>query len=146
MTYLGQNASGDFDQLSLHGVDFGENYTENYGITPTNLEGNYMNHYQQLGILPQGMGDADFGDHMGSDPDFGLMPQGMSGMSHHNQLGSYHQMGHSHHYQMGFMDQSVELPMIGQVKMLHLILGGAVAVVAGHYMGLYRLPLPLPQL
>ena len=145
MTYLGQNESGDFDQLSLHGVDFGENYTKDYGVQPTNLEGVYMHHHQ-MGAIPQGMGDADFGDYMGQDPDFGLIPSGMSGMSHHNQLGSHHQLGHSHHYQMGMLDQKVSLPVIGEVSMMHLLVGGAAAVLAGHYFGLYKLPLPIPQM
>lgn len=91
----GINNSGDFDQLSLAGVDFGEDYCENYGIVPTNLQGDVMygGHldqlgmdYHQMGVIPEGLG-ADF-DQMG------IVPAGYGG--YHNQMGhsKYSQLGH----------------------------------------------------
>lgn len=86
---FGQNQWGDFDQYSLHGVDFGADYSTDYGITPTNLQGSYeMNGYhQQMGIVPQGMG------------------------GYHDQLGGYHHQMGAHRYQLGgLMDPVVTVP------------------------------------
>lgn len=109
---FGINDAGDFDQLSLSGVDFGTDYCEDLGIIPTFLEGDetmYGRSSQQLGyangmgIVPEGMA-GDF-------EQLGIVPDGMSG--DHQQLGlvpsglggRYHQQMGSHNYQMGFMDK-----------------------------------------
>ena len=60
---FGQNNSGDFDQYSLHGVDFGENYCAKFNGKINNLEGEYqMNGYAnqlgdayEMGVIPQGL-------------------------------------------------------------------------------------------
>lgn len=99
------SGNGDFDQLSLSGVDFGQDYTKDWGIEPTNLdEGMDSMEYieesyddaQQLG------GSADFGmsafgafksdmgiipANMGYDPQqlgynaqqLGILPSGLGG-------------------------------------------------------------------
>jgi len=109
---LGQDSSGDFNQLSLQGVDFGDHYDNDEGITPktnesmtttSGMEGG-MN-YQQLGVVPQGlMGNPDFG---ASD----LASRGVpSGMGHYpsQQLGHYQQLG-----QMDFLTRP--MPIMGMM-------------------------------
>jgi hypothetical protein len=115
MYQSGVNTSGDFDQLSLAGVDFGEDYCVNYGISPKSLEGEYMYSgeqdmagmdYHQMGTIPEGLG-ADFNQ-------MGMIPQGLGHSSLH-QMGHYPQ-GLGHYPQMiggvprglmgmGFMDK-----------------------------------------
>lgn len=119
----GLNNEGDFDQLSLAGVDFGEDYCEDYGIEPANLEGEVMYSgiydqmgmdYSQLGVVPEGLG-ADF-DQMG------IIPSGLGGQ--YQQLGhSYNQMG-SYYDQMGFMTQWNAL------SSTHKMIAGGVAAIA----------------
>lgn len=97
MSHLGQNASGDFDQLSLHGVDFGADYMEEFEGTINNMEGVSMYSEQlgydagQLGSYSQQMGSgADFGlipSGLGKNPDFGLIPSGMG--YYPSQMGSF---------------------------------------------------------
>jgi hypothetical protein len=129
----GINSSGDFDQLSLAGVDFGEDYCENYGITPTTLQGDtmYSGHldqmgmdYHQMGVVPEGLG-ADF-DQMG------IVPSGMGG--HLNQ------MGHGYYNQMGVIPSGLgAIPsglgnVMDQYNALSpthkMIAGGVVAIAA----------------
>lgn len=122
----GINNSGDFDQLSLAGVDFGEDYCENYGIVPTNLQGDVMygGHldqlgmdYHQMGVIPEGMG-ADF-DQMG------VVPAGYGG--YHNQMGhsQYSQLGGIPAGLGGIMDQFNALSQTHK-----MLVGGAVVVAA----------------
>lgn len=108
-TYLGQDSSGDFDQLSLEGVDFGERYTNDYGINPNHLvskRGKEMSGYDdsqqlgnheiaQLGLIPQGMGHYDT-QQLGSyeAQQLGLIPEGLGGFGEIPDFGSYYdQMG-----------------------------------------------------
>lgn len=84
MTYLGQDSSGDFDQLSIAGVDFGHNYMQNYGINPTDLES------EELGMDPyMQMGDsADYGhgyaDQLGYANQLGIIPTGLGEIPSYN--------------------------------------------------------------
>ncbi len=142
----GINNSGDFDQLSLAGVDFGADYCENYGITPTNLGGTtmYGGHldqlgmdYSQMGVVPEGLaGDYD---------QLGVVPEGLGGYTT-QQLGGYNnQLGHGmYNVQMG------QIPMgLGGVmdqwnalspthKMVAGAAAGVVAYVAAKKFGLIR--------
>jgi len=85
-TQLGQDASGDFNQLSLAGVDFGENYTQDYGIEPTYLESedNMYGHYdaQQMGDAQQ-LGWQE-STPVGDAQQLGVIPDGLG---HYQQLG-----------------------------------------------------------
>lgn len=148
----GINSSGDFDQLSLAGVDFGEDYCENYGITPTNLQGETMYSgqldqlgmdYHQMGAIPEGLG-ADF-DQMG------IVPSGLG--SKYNQLGhsSYSQLG-NYYSQMGGIPSG--LGMLDDMKMkwgaltpTHKMIAGGVAALgaymAAKHFGVIK-PLGLP--
>lgn len=101
MNHLGQNSEGDFDQLSLAGVDFGEDYHEDYGIVPTNLEGEstmYGSDFDQMGERVYGMGVMPEGL-SGDFQQMGIVPSGLGGQ--YNQMGEipvglggqYNQMG-----------------------------------------------------
>lgn len=90
----GINNEGDFDQLSLAGVDFGEDYCFDYGIDPTNLEGETMYSgyydqlgmdYNQMGIVPEGLG-ADFNQ-------LGIVPSGLGHGAYQQLGGKYQQLG-----------------------------------------------------
>lgn len=87
MTLSGLATAGDFDQYSEVGVDFGTDFTEDFGIVPNNLQGEplmFSSEFDQLGVVPEGLGHYQ---QLGS---------------HHQQLGGYHQqLGHSQHHQMG---------------------------------------------
>lgn len=91
MNYLGQDSSGDFDQLSLDGVDFGANLTKDYNIAPVNLtaedamygdDSQQLGNYdaQQLGLIPQGLGHSD-SQQLGTfeAQQLGLIPEGLGG-------------------------------------------------------------------
>jgi hypothetical protein len=105
MYHLGVNDAGDFDQLSLAGVDFGEDYDQDHKIKPNNLEGDYSMYGQdnnqlgyayQMGVLPEGMGN-DFNQ-------LGVVPSGM-GHSHYHQMGVVPSgLGHYDQLGQGFMD------------------------------------------
>lgn len=114
----GINNQGDFDQLSLAGVDFGADYCEDYGINPTNLEGEIMfsgsldqlgSYYDQMGVVPEGLG-ADF-NQMGIVPEglghdyqqMGIVPSGLG--SQYSQLGSYNNQLGIVPSGLGFMDK-----------------------------------------
>lgn len=85
------NGGADFDQHSIVGVDFGEDYTQDFGIEPTNLTSEEsMNGYvtdTEWGDAQQlGYNNADFGgNHFGSFPQqlghdaqqLGIVPQGL---------------------------------------------------------------------
>jgi len=120
---LGQNSAGDFDQYSLAGVDFGDDYTENYGIEPTTLEGDVDMEY---GVVPEGLG---------------VVPEGLAGErpydglgGYHDQLGNYHQMGK--HQQLGntynqlgqFEWLTTPLTTVGTFKITPIILAAGVGV------------------
>lgn len=116
MTHLGQNASGDFDQLSIAGVDFGHDYMQDYGIIPTNLNSEElgMDPYVQMGHDPyMQLGDsADFG----TVDQLGLIPEGLGQIPSYNpyslgelptlnrqQLGYAQQLGQPNFLQAQFM-------------------------------------------
>lgn len=160
MTNLGYNDSGDFDQLSLAGVDFGEDYTQKRNINPKNLEGEYVmqyakadfglipqglsGDYQQLGIVPEGLG----ADHQ----QMGLVPQGLG--ADYQQMGhSYQQLGvipsgmGSQYQQLGAFDMNAPLFSLGGFSVTPMKLAlGAGLLLAGHYMRWYKLPIPIPQM
>lgn len=103
---FGYNQHGDFDQLSLQGVDFGADYTKDYGVEPNNLQGSYeMNgYYNQMGVVPMGMS------------------------GYHDQLGAYHHQMGMHNYQMGFLQNTLAtvpagMPLVGgmNVKTWHVL-------------------------
>lgn len=148
----GINNSGDFDQLSLAGVDFGEDYCENYGITPTNLGGTtmYGGHldqlgmdYSQMGVIPEGLsGDYD---------QMGIVPEGLGhGGGYFSQMGGqYNQMGGRYNQLgvvpsglmgipqgLGFMDQFNA--MSPTHKMLVGVAVGLGAYVAAKQFGLIK--------
>lgn len=91
---LGINYTGDFDQHSIAGVDFGEDYTKSRKDTKlTTMEGvQYMYGQQgqlgcsdaayEMGTFPEQMsGSADFGDHysLGDCSQMGEIPTGLRG-------------------------------------------------------------------
>lgn len=139
MYQVGVNSEGDFDQLSLAGVDFGEDYCQNYGISPESLEGEYMYSgeqdqmgmdYHQMGTVPEGLG-ADFNQ-------MGIIPQGLGGNLQQLGHGKYQQMGgiprgyhgvpagyHGIPQGLGFMDK------FNAMSDTHKMLLGAGVVVAG---------------
>lgn len=128
---FGQDIYGDFDQYSLKGVDFGQDFTKDFGIVPQNLEGEtFMGYQNQLGVVPEGMG-GDF-DQMG------IVPAGLSGYEH--QMGGYHsQLGvvpsgmGTHNYQMGMLADlktkwATMSPMMKAAAAVAAVLGGALVL------------------
>lgn len=126
------NDAGDFDQLSIAGVDFGENYDEVHNIKPNYLQGESFMYgadyqqlgadYDQLGIVPTGMGE-DY-------QQLGIVPTGM-GHGMYKQLGEipyglgadYQQLG-----QFEALTKKVKLPLVNmEVPMWGMLLGGFAA-------------------
>lgn len=135
MTTLGQNNSGDFDQLSLHGVDFGEDYTKSYDVKPTNLKGDkaMYGYSQQLGDAHQ----------------MGVIPQGLGAWNSSADFGSHNQMGHSKYNQMGALFVvPAGIPVVGgmAVTPIHAAVGGLAIAVIGQKMGFWKLPFSIPGL
>lgn len=152
MDYFGQNDEGDFDQYSIAGVDFGQNYGEDYGIMPTNLQGEplmYGSDFDQLGIMPDGlsgMGNVVYQPEMGS-----------TRYDYHNQLGhrSYHQqlggkpswtLGSSPSWTMGGMVDDARIWYNNLTPAMKAAAVGGVALVslfALRQFGVIRTRLPL---
>ena len=75
---VGLSNSGDFDQLSMLGVDFGANLNIKHDGNVNHLEGKAMYGYEdQLGIVPTGLnGQPGFSSDASQ---MGLVPQGLQG-------------------------------------------------------------------
>lgn len=145
---LGQNDSGDFDQLSIAGVDFGADYCADFGVIPTNLEGEdtmYGNSYNQMGeraygmgIIPEGLG-ADF-------TQLGIVPQGLNGEFQQVGLipsgmsGQYNQMGGQYNQMGGIMDQlKTPLFTVAGFSVTPIILAGVgAALFLAHRQGMFK--------
>jgi len=128
MIQLGLPNNGQFDQASIPGTDFGEDYTQDYGINPTNLKGKYMefeNSQYDADFSQRNIEDADemSSESMGNSPDFGNVPQGMYGVPP--------QMGAP---QMGSLMDTLKNPLFSlagfSVTPLHLAL---IAAAGGAY-------------
>lgn len=147
------NNAGDFDQLSFAGVDYGADFTQDYGCKPNNLEGD-MGMYDsqqmgydanQMGIVPEGMGEyvqsaSDFGADYNQ---LGIVPSGMgdiipSGLGH----GYYDQMGGSYQ-QLGampaYLSGSFNIPVIN-VQVPKLAVYGLAGVVGLMFAGVIPKP------
>lgn len=84
MSFL--NGGADFDQHSIIGVDFGEDYTKDFGIVPNDLtseETMYGHDESEWGDAQQLGSGADFGmDHFGAFPkQLGIVPSGLGNYS-----------------------------------------------------------------
>ena len=129
---LGLNDSGDFDQLSLAGVDFGEDYCQDYNVKPINLEGDYMYHqlghiqYDQLGTIPTGLG-SDY-------QQMGTIPSGLGYSS--QQLGTIPSG-------LGFNPMQMWQGLSQQQKMIYGVAGALALVFILRQMEVIKRPLPL---
>lgn len=140
--FVGINDSGDFDQqalagmksawlsgddqYSLEGVDFGEDYMQDYGVTPVNLGGKSMQHHQ-MGVVPEGLyGDYD---------QLGIVPEGLGHSSHH-QMGGYHNQMGGYHNQMGIVPSGLGgvMDQWNALSTTHKVLVGAGVAVGGAFL------------
>ena len=139
---FGYDSSGNFDQYSLDGADFGMDFDQSYNIEPKTLEGvDTMYGYSQqmgeawdMGVIPEGLG-ADYNQ-------MGLVPSGMGG--------HYQQMGHADLQQMGHYQQLGQMPAfltgsftVGGMAIPKLAVYGGLAAAALWYankQGMIKIP------